>query len=76
MVKYKNLNGNSGVLEYEIKKEAIIVKFRDNPCTYFYTYEMPGETQVEEMKLLAISGLGLSTFISTHIGKRYAKKSF
>ena len=73
MEKYKNRNGDSGVQSYEIGSDFIIVQFI-NDGSYLYNYQIPGSSLVERMKKLAIKGQGLSTYISTNIKKKYAKK--
>lgn len=40
-----------------------------------YTYQSAGRANIERMKLLAASGRGLSTFISTTVRKLYASCS-
>ena len=73
MQPYRNLNGDSGVAAYEMAPEAIVVRFRGG-ATYLYTYAVTGRREVEEMKARALAGRGLSTFISTRVGKRYARR--
>ncbi len=53
---YANKSGNSGVAAYATGETFIVV--------YKYTYDSAGADAVEEMKGLAIDGLGLSTYIS------------
>jgi hypothetical protein len=65
MEPYLNLNGNSGVVAYEIGTDFIRVQFHDKP-PYLYTYESIGRENVEEMKRRAIVGRGLATFINQH----------
>lgn len=75
MVDYKNLSGQSNVLKYEIDQDFIIIEFKttnkDGCNTYKYSYKSAGKTNVEEMKKLAVDGIGLHSFIN-----RYVKKSF
>jgi hypothetical protein len=73
MIAYKNQHGNSGVSAYEIGKESITVQFVTGD-TYVYTYRKPGKTQVEQMKVLAERGEGLSTYISRVVKGRYEEK--
>ncbi|MEP6850535.1 MAG: hypothetical protein ABI999_16880 [Acidobacteriota bacterium] len=73
MTWYKNLSGKSGVDSYEIREKSIVIKFR-YAGRYLYNYDRPGEEYVEEMKRLAVSGLGLSTYISKNVKKKFAKK--
>ena len=55
MHRYGNLSGNSGVIAYEIERNAIEVKFHDG-WTYLYTYTSAGSHHVETMKKLAVAG--------------------
>jgi hypothetical protein len=75
MVRYKNLDGHSGVLAYELGPDFIKVQFTGG-VVYLYTSKVTGRRNVEHMKSLAVRGRGLSTFISTTVKDRYAFKSF
>lgn len=70
---YKNLRGNSGVEAFEIEADAIVIRFHGG-ATYRYTHAATGRDEVEEMKMRALAGRGLSTFISQRVGKRYARR--
>jgi hypothetical protein len=72
MTPYLNRGGDSGVLAYEIKERAILVKFPG--MIYTYDYSHPGTAHVERMKQLAIQGEGLNEYISRHIQDNYASK--
>lgn len=72
MKRYLNLNGNSGVVAYEIGNNSITVQFQGGQC-YLYTYTSTGRTSVEKMKAYAEVGRGLGTYINQHVGKRYAR---
>lgn len=69
---YRNLKGASGVIAFEIGDDYIKVRFRDG--IYLYNYEKPGRSHVEQMKLLATAGKGLSTYISKYIRDNYKLK--
>ena len=73
MERYKNLSGKSGVRAYQIREHSIVIEFEGNG-KYLYSYDRPGREHVEEMKKLAIEGLGLSTYISRHVKNRYLRK--
>lgn len=73
MDQYKNLGGDSGVVGFEIEHDSITVLFRDG-WTYVYNYQCTGNQDVERMKVLAVAGQGLNSFISRFIKKRYASK--
>ena len=49
MEKYKNLGGDSGVSEYEIGDDFVIVKFKDDR-KYLFTYSRAGRQNIEDMK--------------------------
>jgi hypothetical protein len=67
MEKYNDLTGKSGVSYYKIGKDYIDIRFRTDPSSiYRYTNRLSGEKHIKIMKKLAISGEGLSTYISQH----------
>ena len=74
MKKYKNVSGQSGVSAYEIGEDFILIQFVGSRETYVYSYVMPGRETVEEMKELARSGKGLTTFISQVVRDDYFEK--
>ena len=63
MTTYKNLNGESGIVAYEIFDTYIRVQFEDKDV-YVYSYESTGKDEIEHMKKLAQEGKGLNTFIN------------
>ena len=73
MVPYLNLSGNSGVVAYELHSSSIVVEFQDG-WKYEYTFRSAGTAAVGKMEELAGTGRGLSTFISQHVRKAYARK--
>jgi hypothetical protein len=75
MVRYKNLDGNSGVVAYEAGVDFIKVQFAGG-VVYLYNNTTSGKNHVEQMKALAARGRGLSTYISTVVKDRYAMRSF
>jgi len=72
--KYRNVSGKSGVSAYEIGEDFILIQFVNTRETYVYNYGMPGRETVEQMKALARSGKGLSTFISQVVKDDYFRK--
>ena len=64
---------NKGVAGYEFNKDSIILKFKDGR-TYLYTVEKPGKVYVDEMKKLAVSGHGLTTYVNQNIRGNYAAR--
>jgi hypothetical protein len=73
MQPYKNAAENSGVSAYEIADDFIVVEFQDG-STYLYDYKSTGKTNIEQMKILALTGKGLTTYINQHVRERYAEK--
>lgn len=73
MKTYLNINGNSGILAYDISGDDITLQFEDH-SVYLYTYAKPGKKHVEEMKKLAKAGKGLCTYVNQYVKEKYAKK--
>lgn len=73
MQQYLNLSRNSGVSAFTMASNYIDVKFSDGSI-YRYTYYSTGSGNVEHMKLLAMAGRGLNSFISRYVRKNYAAK--
>lgn len=75
MKPYRNLNGNSNIVSYEITEDSIQVVFKSGAQrNYLYNYVSPGRDIVEKMKVLAEQGHGLNSYISSTVKDRYAKK--
>jgi len=73
MKQYKDKTGQSGVVAYQLGPDWIKVKFRSGEV-YKYSYKRPGIKHVEQMKLRAEAGKGLSTYISQHVHDDYDDK--
>lgn len=73
MTRYGNRSGDSGVAAYELAPGRITVQFQDG-WKYEYTARSTGAEDVATMHRLARAGRGLSTFISTTVRERYARK--
>jgi hypothetical protein len=73
MKTYRDIDGDSGVVAYEIGLEFIRVQFSDGSI-YEYTYASASQERIEEMKKLAEAGEGLNAFINQHVRKKYARK--
>jgi hypothetical protein len=67
------LNGSSGIAAYEIRDRSIVVEFKHGG-RYVYDYDIPGRKEVEEMKVCALEGRGLTTYINRNVRRRYAAK--
>ena len=73
-VNYKKKN--SGIHSYEIDEHSIRIRFHpDINEVYTYNYAIPGMTEVERMKDLAVANKGLSTYISQEIREHYFSKN-
>ncbi len=73
MERYKNIDGDSGVMAYEIGNDSITVQFSTG-AIYLYTCQSAGEANIEQMKQLAIAGNGLNSFIMRVVKKSYARR--
>jgi len=73
MERYQNRSGNSDIVAYQLGPTSITIKFAEG-WLYLYTYESAGAENVEQMKKLAVSGQGLSSFISTRVRDDYEQK--
>lgn len=73
MERYGNSHGGSGVTHYEIGPDCIDIQFVNGEA-YRYDYTNPGQLHVHRMKQLAVSGTGLSTYISQIVRDNYAFK--
>ncbi len=71
MKAYKNLAGTSAITHYDIGADYIDLVFKGGK-TYRYTYAEPGAIHVEQMKALAASGGGLTTYLNQNVRKNYA----
>ena len=71
MEKYRNAGGDSGVSAYEIGPDYIKVKFSGTLQTYTYSYRKAGSSHVERMKLLALNGSGLNSYINRYVKHLY-----
>lgn len=73
MIRYKNLEGHSGVTAYESGADNITIEF-GHEAIYLYTYQSAGKEVIEQMKKLAEKGKGLSTYISQKVKDKYERK--
>lgn len=71
---YQNKSGNSGVFAYETGRTFIRIQFLEG-ARYTYSYKSASKEHVEQMKLLAEEGKGLSGYISRHVKDAYDKHS-
>ena len=73
MEKYRDLSGNSGVTAYESLEDGIVLQFGGEEF-YLYDYLKPGKDLVENMKVLAEKGVGLTTYVNQNVRENYRRK--
>lgn len=66
MERYSNRRGNSQITHYQIENESIIIWFKGGK-SYSYSYRKAGRYHVEQMKILARNGSGLSAYITQNV---------
>jgi len=71
--RYRPESGRGGVAGYADLPQGLAVEFGDGHV-YLYNYDCPGRFHVEHMKALANEAQRLGTYISRHVGKRYAAR--
>jgi hypothetical protein len=73
MEPYPARGGDSGVAAFEIRPEAIVLRFKDGGV-YLYDRRKPGRHHVEQMKQLARAGRGLATYMNRNVRENYAAR--
>ncbi len=73
MKTYRNIGGESGVVEYDYGTDWIRVRFNDGGL-YDYTSASAGQAAIDTMKSLADAGEGLNAFINKNVRMQYARK--
>lgn len=68
MNEYKNLSGSSSITGYKIDEDSVMVEFSGGSI-YLYTVGSAGREKIEQMKLLATAGIGLSHYISSEASR-------
>ena len=71
--RYRNQSSHSGVVGYAVMPDAIAIEFVDG-SVYLYSHDCPGRRHVSRMKVIAREGHGLSTYLSRHVGNRFAAR--
>ena len=66
MTRYKDINGDSGVSEYESGPDFIRVRFKKSG-TYLWTTASAGSTHIRNMQQLAQRGDGLNAYIQRYV---------
>ena len=73
MERYLNLDGDSGVVGYEIGDTFIRVQFDRTLKIYTYSYRSAGVERTECMKQLAKVGSGLNAYIKLNANSLYER---
>ncbi len=73
MKKYKNVSGKSTVTMFELAKDVVTVRFASQEV-YRYSNQSAGSENIGRMKVLALSGKGLGTFIENNVKEKFARK--
>jgi len=73
MKSYKNVSGKSTVAMYELAKDFVTVRFASQEV-YRYSNQSAGRENVGKMKVLALAGKGLGTFIENNVKDKFARK--
>jgi DNA-binding Xre family transcriptional regulator len=71
--KYKGISGNNGITAYRILEKGIMLEFQYKDL-YLYDYIKPGKKHVDQMKILAESGRGLTTYVNQNVRENYKEK--
>lgn len=71
MQRYTDIDGDSGVVGYEIGDTFITVWFDGTAKPYSYSYARAGQAHVGRMKQLAQAGDGLNAYINQHVKYKY-----
>lgn len=72
MQAYLNNSGNSAIKEFEIGEDYIRVKFKTDKI-YKYSYKSADVARIEQMKILALNGSGLNSYINRFVKNDYEK---
>lgn len=72
--RYKNLNGDSNILYYDIQETYIDVYFERT--VYTYSSVGIGDDTLKILKNLAVQGYGLNGFINRYIKYKYSDKKY
>lgn len=70
---YADINNDSGVHWFEIADTSITVWFTGTQKPYTYSYQSAGQSHVEQMKRLALSGNGLNSYINRNVKFKYVR---
>ena len=73
MKKHKNVSGKSTITMFELAKDVVTVRFTSQEV-YRYSNQSAGSENIGKMKILALAGKGLGTFIENNVKEKFARK--
>ena len=70
---YMDLSGGGGITGYKFLQKGIILqcKLKD---LYLYDFNKPGKQHIEQMKIVAEEGQGLTTYVNKNVRDNYSEK--
>ena len=71
--RYGNHGNRAGIEAFALLARGLAIRFHDG-SVLLYDRDCPGGQHVDRMKELARAGSGLGTYISRHVGRRYASR--
>ena len=71
--RYAQENPRAGIAGYAELPQGLAIEFGDGHV-YLYNSDCPGRFHVEHMKALVTEAQRLGTYITRHVGKRYAAR--
>jgi hypothetical protein len=70
---YNDIGSDSGVVSFQTSPESISIRFKKSDQVYKYTYATAGAKNIEAMKLRALSGDGLHSYIMRNVQNKFVK---
>ena len=63
----------SGIRGFEVDSNSITVWFDETARSVSYDYDSAGKQHIDRMKIIAVSGGDLNSYIDTHVKFRYVR---
>ncbi|WP_063650523.1 hypothetical protein [Aliivibrio fischeri] len=64
---------SSGIRGFELNSTSITVWFGETARSVSYDYDSAGKQHIDRMKIIAVSGGDLNSYIDTHVKFRYVR---
>jgi hypothetical protein len=71
--RYKDLSGSGGITGYKFLDDGIMLQFKYRDL-YLYDDKKPGKGHIEQMKILAKRGKGLTTYVNQNVRENFKEK--